>query len=88
MYEELFDTTEQRVVTAAPQILAAVSKPLDAGVLRRSVAVLEDSACKGDDGAVLRILEAMVPGYTGDFGAGQNAAAVVPAIKPYVKATA
>jgi FlaA1/EpsC-like NDP-sugar epimerase len=89
MYEELFDTTEQRVVTAAPQILAAVSKPVDAAVLRRSVAVLEDSACRGDDGAVLRILEAMVPGYTGDFGVGQNAAAVaVPDVKPALKATA
>lgn len=70
MYEELFDANEQRIQTDSPHILAAVSQPIDAGLLRRSVTNLEDAARKGDDEAVIRLLKTVVPGYTGDPAAG------------------
>ncbi len=70
MYEELFDTNEQRTTTDSNQILAAISQPMDGAVLRRSVATLEEAAKKGDDDAVVRLLKTIVPGYTGDPTAG------------------
>ncbi|HEY8963848.1 MAG TPA: nucleoside-diphosphate sugar epimerase/dehydratase [Alphaproteobacteria bacterium] len=66
MYEELFDDGEEQVRTDSPSILAARSKIMDADLLRRSVANLEDTARKGDDSAVIRLLTTIVPGYTGD----------------------
>jgi len=70
MYEELFDVAEQRTETDSPQILAAMSQPIDSAMLRRSVANLEEAARKGDDMAVVRLLQTIVPGYTGDPTAG------------------
>lgn len=70
MYEELFDTSEQRTVTDSAQILAAISQPIDGAVLRRSVVNIEECARKGDDMAVIRLLQTIVPGYTGDPEAG------------------
>lgn len=66
MYEELFDTNEARTDTDSHKILAAVGQPIDGAVLRRSVSTLEDAARKGDDSAVIRLLQGVVPGYVGD----------------------
>jgi O-antigen biosynthesis protein WbqV len=66
MYEELFDPAEQRIQTDSAQILAALSQPMDRALLARSIANLEDSARKGDDSAVIRLLQAIVPGYAAD----------------------
>lgn len=66
MYEELFDGAEQRTQTDSDKILAAVSQPMDSSLLKRTVATLEDAARKGDDTAVIRHLQAIVPGYVAD----------------------
>ena len=70
MYEEQFDTNEQRPTSDSNEILSAISQPMDGAVLRRSVATLEEAAKKGDDDAVVRLLKTIVPGYTGDPTAG------------------
>ncbi|NBX66247.1 MAG: polysaccharide biosynthesis protein [Proteobacteria bacterium] len=70
MYEELFDTSETRTSTDSPQILAAISQATDGALLKRSVSNLEEAAMKGDDMAVIRLLQTIVPGYTGDPTAG------------------
>lgn len=72
MFEELFDTAETRTQTDSGQILAAMSQPTDAALLRRSVANLEDAAMKGDDLAVIRLLEAIVPGYVSGESEGRG----------------
>ncbi len=66
MYEELFDANEERVQTDSEKILAAVSQPMDSALLKRTVSTLEDAARKGDDTAVIRHLQAIVPGYVPD----------------------
>ncbi|MBU6235352.1 MAG: polysaccharide biosynthesis protein [Alphaproteobacteria bacterium] len=75
MFEELFDTAEQRTATDSPQVLAAISQPTDAALLRRSVANLEEAAMKGDDMAVIRLLQTIVPGYAAAGGEGASAIA-------------
>jgi O-antigen biosynthesis protein WbqV len=71
MFEELFDAGEQRTPTDSEKILAAVSQPMDSGVLKRAVSTLEDTARKGDDTAVIRHLQAIVPGYVADPALGR-----------------
>jgi len=66
MYEELFDQGEVRTQTDSSQILAAVSQPIDSALLKRSIANLEETARKGEDSAVIRLLQAVVPGYVAD----------------------
>jgi O-antigen biosynthesis protein WbqV len=66
MYEELFDAGETRINTDSEKVLAAVSQPMDPAVLKRAVSTLEDAARKGEDSAVIRHLQAVVPGYVAD----------------------
>lgn len=76
MYEELFDTTEQRIQTDTPQILAARSQPLDIEGLRCAVAEIEAAARAGDDAAVSGLLKGVVPGYTAYTGGGGEGSVV------------
>lgn len=66
LYEELFDANEARTDTDSPKILAAVGQPIERALLSRSVSTLEEAARKGDDSAVIRLLQGIVPGYVGD----------------------
>lgn len=72
MYEELFDSSEERVETDMPAILAATPRPIDIEVLKRAVHTLEEAAKKGDDMAVRQVLAAVVPGYQADQAQGMS----------------
>jgi FlaA1/EpsC-like NDP-sugar epimerase len=58
LYEELFDDSEERIVTTAPGILAALSKPASYDWVLAKFRKIEAACQWGDEESALALLEA------------------------------
>ncbi|MDB5524071.1 MAG: putative nucleoside-diphosphate sugar epimerase [Rhizobium sp.] len=63
LYEELFDTAEQRVPSPVPSVLGAVPSPMPLALLEESFARLQLYAEIGEETTVLQIVNSLIPGY-------------------------
>ncbi|WP_203426688.1 nucleoside-diphosphate sugar epimerase/dehydratase [Sinorhizobium sp. BG8] len=63
LYEELFDTHEQRVSSPVPGVLGAVPNPVELPILMQTFARLQLFAEIGDESMVLALISSLIPGY-------------------------
>lgn len=66
LYEELFDSTEERVTPPVPDVLGAVPKPVPLPVLYDAFSKLEAAVAIGDAGAIIEVIRSVLPGFRPD----------------------
>ena len=75
LFEELFDTAEQRLPAGVSGVLAATSRSIPLALLRQAFAELGDAAGTGDEQAVRHLIAQIIPGYDQSAGDRRHAAA-------------
>ncbi len=63
LFEELFDTSEERVPSPVPSVLGALPNPLPLDLIEGNLARLQLYGELGDETMVLQILGGLIPGY-------------------------
>ena len=63
LFEELFDSSEERLASAVPGVMSAVPTPIPLNRLEREMARLESWATVGDNRMVIESLSRMLPTY-------------------------
>jgi O-antigen biosynthesis protein WbqV len=73
LFEELFDSAEQRTVSAVPGVFSAVPVPVSIARLQKGFEDLRASAQAGDTASLVAIIKDILPNYQG--GGAQQAVA-------------
>jgi FlaA1/EpsC-like NDP-sugar epimerase len=72
LYEELFDSGEERLPAAIDGVLLAASSPIDVGILRRVFDELAVACQHHDWEALERLIAHLLPSYRGRSGTGAS----------------
>lgn len=63
LFEELFDSSEQRLESSVPGVLVATSLHVDLYALRRTLGIVQQAARHRDEAAIRRAIQPLIPGY-------------------------
>jgi FlaA1/EpsC-like NDP-sugar epimerase len=63
LFEELFDSSEKRVISPVPGVLGAVPDPISLPVLRKVLAKIRENAEAGDERGLFKAVAELIPGY-------------------------
>jgi O-antigen biosynthesis protein WbqV len=87
LYEELFDTAEERVPSPVPGVLGAVPSPVPLATLEESFTRLQLYSEIGEEEQVLKIVRDLIPGYERTLtSAMQRSAKLAPVIDEALRA--
>ncbi|MDX6752460.1 nucleoside-diphosphate sugar epimerase/dehydratase [Geminicoccaceae bacterium 1502E] len=69
LYEELFDTAEQRLPAVVPGVMGAVFRSIEIERLLRAFEELGEAARQGDEAAIRAVIARIIPGYASSLAA-------------------